>query len=65
MAASWFQHPQAHRWNWYSIADGMVKEIDHVLIDGRWMMISNCTVYRSAQLLNADHRLVGVTEVAA
>ena len=36
-------------------------EIDHVLVDGRWRMIQNCRVYRSAQFLNTDHRLVVAT----
>ena len=36
----------------------MAKEIDHDLVDGRWRMIQNCRVYRSAQFLNTDHRLV-------
>ena len=58
MAGSWFQHSQAHRWTWYSNAGGVAKEIDHVLIDGRWRMIKNCRVYRSAQFLNTDYRLV-------
>ena len=58
VAGSWFQHPQAHRWTWYSNAGGVAKEIDHVLVDGRWKMIQNCRVYRSAQFLNTDHRLV-------
>ena len=35
--------------------------IDHVLIDGRWRMIQNCRVYRSAHFLNTDHRLVAAT----
>ena len=61
MAGSWFQRPQAHRWTWYSHAGGVAKEIDHVLIDGRWRMIQNCRVYRSAQFLNTDHKLVVVT----
>ena len=61
MAGSWFQHPQAHRWTWYSIAGGLAKEIDHVLIDGRWRMIQKCRVYRSAQFLNTDDRLVVAT----
>ena len=39
----------------------MAKEIDHVLIDCRWRMIYNCRVYRSAQFLNTDHRLVVAT----
>ena len=32
-----------------------------MLDDGRWRMIPNCVVYRSAQLLNTDHRLVVAT----
>ena len=39
----------------------MAKEIDHVLVDGRWRMIQNCRVDRSAQFLNTDHRLVVAT----
>ena len=39
----------------------MAKEIDHVLIEGRWRMIQNCRVYRSAQFLPGDHRLVAAT----
>ena len=58
VAGSWFQHPQAHRWTGYSNAGGVAKEIDNVLGDGRWRMIQNCRVYRSAQFLNSDHRLV-------
>ena len=61
MAGSWFQHPQAHRWTWYANAGGVAKEIDQVLVDGRWRMIQNCRVYRSAQFLNTDHRLVVAT----
>ena len=32
-----------------------------MLVDGRWRMIQNCRVYRSAQFLNTDHRLVLAT----
>ena len=32
-----------------------------MLVDGRWRMIQNCRVYRSAQFLNTDHRLVVAT----
>ena len=39
----------------------MAKEIDHVLVDGRRRMILNCRVYRSAQFLNTDHRIVVAT----
>ena len=61
VAGSWFQPPQAHCWTWYSNAAGVAKEIDHVLIDGRWRMIQDCRIYRSAQLLNTDHRLAIAT----
>ena len=61
MAGSWFQCPQAHRWTWYSNAGGVAKEIHNVLVDGHWRMIQNCRVYRSAQFLNADDRLVVAT----
>ena len=33
-------------------------QTDHVLVHGCWRMIHNCRVYRSAQFLNTDHRLV-------
>ena len=32
-----------------------------MLLDGRWRMILNCRIYRSAQFLNTDHRLVVAT----
>jgi len=31
------------------------------VFDGCWRMIQNCRVYRSAQFLNTDHRLVVAT----
>ena len=61
VAGSWFQHPQAHRWTWYSNAGGVAKENDHVLVDGRWRMFQNCRIYWSARFLNTDHRLVRAT----
>ena len=61
VAGSWFQHPEAHRWTWYSNTGSVAKEIDHVLVDGRWRMIRNCRVHRSAQFLKTDHRLVVAT----
>ena len=53
--------PQPYRWTWYSNAGGAAKEMDYVLVDGRWRMIQNCWVYRSAQFLNSDYRLVLAT----
>ena len=32
-----------------------------MLVDGRWRMIQNCRVYRSAQFLDSDHRLIVAT----
>ena len=61
VTGSWFQLPQSHRWTWYSNNGGVAKEIDHVLVDGHWRMNQNCWVYRSAQFLNTDHRLVVAT----
>ena len=61
VAGSWFQHPQAHRWTWYSNAGDMAKEIGHMLVDGRWRMIQNCRVYWSAQFLNTNQRFVVAT----
>ena len=39
----------------------MAKETNHVLVDGCWRMVKNCRVYRSAQFINTDHRLVIAT----
>ena len=36
----------------------MEKEIDHVLVDAHWRLIQKCRVYRSAQFLKTNHRLV-------
>ena len=58
VAGSWFQ---VHCWTWYSNAGGVAKEIDHMLIDGRWRLMQNCRAYRSAQFLNTDDRLVAAT----
>ena len=39
----------------------MAKEIDDVLVYGRWRMIQNCRVFWSAQFLNTDQRFVVAT----
>ena len=61
VAGSWFQCPQTHHWTWYSNAGGVAKETDHVLVVSHWRMIQNCRVYRNAQFLNTDHKLVVAT----
>ena len=44
VAGSWFQRQKTHRFTWYSNAGGVAKEIDHVLVDGRWGVIQNSRV---------------------
>ena len=61
VAGSWFQRPERHRWSWYCNTGVVAKEIDHVLVDGRWRLLQNCRVFRSAQFLNTDHRMVVAT----
>ena len=61
VAGSWFQHPPAHCWTWYSNAGSVAKEIDHVLVDGHWRTIQNGRVQWSAQFLNTYHGLVVAT----
>ncbi|KAG2460271.1 CFDP2 protein, partial [Polypterus senegalus] len=61
IAGSWFQHPEPHRWTWYSNSGGVVKEIDHILMGRCWRLLQNCRVYRSAQFVNSEHRLVVAT----
>ena len=61
IAGSWFQRPDLHRWTWYSNTGYARKEIDHVLVGSRWRLVQNCRVYRSAQFLSTDHRLVVAT----
>ena len=61
VAGSSFQRPKAHCWTWYSNAGGVAKEVDHVLVDGRWRMIQNFRIYWSAHFLNTDRRLMVAT----
>ena len=50
-----------HRWTWYSNAGGVAKEIDHILVSTRWRVLQNCRIFRSAEFLATDHRLVVAT----
>ena len=61
LTGSWFQRRELHRWTWYSNAGNAAKEIDHILVNGRWRLVRNCRVFRSAQFLNTDHRLLVAT----
>ena len=61
IAGSWYQRPELHRWTWYPNTGGAPKEIDHILISTRWRLLRNCRVFRSAEFLATDHRLVVAT----
>ncbi|KAI8493288.1 hypothetical protein Bbelb_292920 [Branchiostoma belcheri] len=57
----WFpgQVPWFHHWTWYSPDRKPRKVLDHILISSRWKpFVTNCRVYRGAQLGNTDHRLL-------
>lgn len=58
VAGTWFQHRRIHTTSWYSNTGITSKTIDHILVSGRWKAISDCRVFRSAELGNTDHRLV-------
>ena len=59
IADTWFPRKQIHHWTWYS-PDGITrKALDHILISQRWRsFVTNCRVYRGAELGNTDHRLL-------
>ena len=56
---TWFPRKRIHHWTWYS-ADGRTRKgIDHILISRRWRSsVTNCRVFRGAQLGNTDHRML-------
>ena len=57
-----FPHKDLHKWTWYSPDGSMKKMIDHILISKCWTStVTNCRVYRGAELGNADHRLLAAT----
>ncbi len=58
VAGSWYQRPELHRWSWYSNTGDVAKEIDHILVDGRWRLLQDCRVFRGAHFMSIDHRLV-------
>ena len=59
IADSWFPRKRIHHWPWYS-NDGFTKKksIDHI-ISRRWLRcVTQCSVFRGAQLGNTNHRLL-------
>lgn len=56
---TWFPRKQIHHWTWYSPDGRTRKAIDHIIISRRWRSsVTNCRVFRGAQLGNTDHRLL-------
>ena len=59
IANTYFQRKTIHQYTWYSNDGHTKKMIDYVIISIRWRsLVKNCRTYRSAELGNADHRLV-------
>ncbi|XP_042855593.1 craniofacial development protein 2-like [Penaeus japonicus] len=56
---TWFPRKQIHHWTWYS-PDGATRKATTIfLISQRWRsFITNCRVYRGAEIGNTDHRLL-------
>ena len=62
VADSWFPRRRIHHWTWYSNDGNTKKALDHILISARWRnAVTNCRVYRGAQLGNTDHRILIAT----
>ncbi|XP_065557775.1 uncharacterized protein LOC136025720 [Artemia franciscana] len=56
---TYFQRKTIHQYTWYSNDRRTKKMIDYVIISKRWRsLVKICRTYRSAELGNADHRLV-------
>ncbi len=59
VADTWFPRKLIHHWTWYSPDGRTRKASDHILISRRWKsFVTNCRVYRGAELGNTDHRLL-------
>uniref|UniRef100_A0AAQ6AH14 Endonuclease/exonuclease/phosphatase domain-containing protein n=1 Tax=Amphiprion ocellaris TaxID=80972 RepID=A0AAQ6AH14_AMPOC len=57
VADTWFPRKRIHHWTWYSLDGRTRKALDHILISRRWKSsVTNCRVYRGAELGNTDHR---------
>ncbi|XP_065575036.1 craniofacial development protein 2-like [Artemia franciscana] len=59
IANTYFQRKTIHQYTWYSTDGCKKKMIDYVIVSKRWRsLVKNRRAYRSAELGNADHRLV-------
>ncbi|KAG7526860.1 hypothetical protein JOB18_046006 [Solea senegalensis] len=56
---TWFPRKLIHHWTWYNPDGRTRKALDHILISQRWKSsVTNCRMYRGAELGNTDHRLL-------
>lgn len=56
---TWFPRKNIYKCTWYSPDGRTQKLLDHILISSCWKSsITNCCVYRGAQLGNTDHHLL-------
>ncbi|CAJ1076502.1 ZNF195 [Xyrichtys novacula] len=56
---TWFPRKNIHKWTWYSNDGKTCKALDHIIISSRWKSsVTNCRMYRGAQLGNMDNRLL-------
>lgn len=39
IAESWYWRPELHCWTWYNIVEGVVEEIDHILLNTPWRIV--------------------------
>ena len=51
IGGSSYQRPALHHWTWYSNAVGVAKEINHILVSTRWMILQNCRVFSECRVL--------------
>ncbi|XP_065578598.1 craniofacial development protein 2-like [Artemia franciscana] len=59
IANTYFQRKTFHQYTWYSNDSRTKKMFDYVIVSKRWRsLVKNCRTYRSAELGNADQRLV-------
>ena len=61
IAGSWSQRPGMLRWTWCSNSGGVRKKFDRVLVGGRWRLVQNCRVFRSAEFAGTDQTLLVAT----
>ena len=54
-----FPHPHGTLWTWSHPA-GLKHQLDHILINSKWVnSLCNCRAYNSVEL-NSDHRIVSI-----